>query len=97
MSDNTIKCAISEVEKRCRIEIVLDSGSNRTEFLVKVLKEGICDANGPSPRLIAHSLDRMVVTDLIDLSVGPRCLRLVSTRDHQGIDEGGFFRHWIGG
>ena len=48
MSDNTIKCAISEVEKRCRIEIVLDSGSNRTEFLVKVLKEGICDANGPS-------------------------------------------------
>lgn len=48
--ENTTQCKISEVEKRCRIEVVLDSGSDRTEFLVEVLMEEICDANGPLAR-----------------------------------------------
>ena len=47
---NTTKCKISEVDKCCRIEVVLDSGSDRTEFLVEVLKEIIFDANGPLAR-----------------------------------------------
>ena len=46
----TTKCIISEVEKRCRIEVVLGSGSERTVFLVEVLREEICDANGPLAR-----------------------------------------------
>lgn len=48
--ENTTMCKISEVEKRCRNEVVLDSGSDRTEFLVEVLMEEICDANGPLAR-----------------------------------------------
>ena len=52
--DNTTKCAISEIEKRCRIEVILDSGSDRTEFLVEVLKEEICDANGPLAREVGR-------------------------------------------
>ena len=48
--ENTTKCTISEVENRCRIEVVLDSGLDRTEFLVEVLRENICDANGPLAR-----------------------------------------------
>lgn len=47
---NTTKCTISEAEKRCRIEVILDSGLERTEFLVEVLREEICDANGPLAR-----------------------------------------------
>ena len=50
---NTTKCTISEVERRCRIEVVLDDapdGQERTEFLVEVLREEICDANGPLAR-----------------------------------------------
>lgn len=47
---NTTKCTISEVEKRCRIEVVLESGPERTELVVEVLREEICDANGPLAR-----------------------------------------------
>ena len=47
---NTTKCTISEVDKCCRIEVVLDGGSDRIEFLVEVLREVICDANGPLAR-----------------------------------------------
>lgn len=50
--ENTSRCTISEVEKRCRIEVVLGRGSTRTEFLVEVLKEEICDANGPLARQV---------------------------------------------
>ena len=47
---NTTKCRVSEVEKCCRIEVVLGSGSDRSEFLVEVLREVVCDANGPLAR-----------------------------------------------
>lgn len=44
---STTKCTISEVDTRCRIEVVLGKSLERTEFLVEVLREEICDANGP--------------------------------------------------
>ena len=47
---HTTKCSISEVEKRCRIEVVLGSGLDRLVILVEVLREEICDANGPLAR-----------------------------------------------
>lgn len=47
---DTTKCTISEAEKRARIEVILGSGSDRTEFLVEVLREEIWDANGPLAR-----------------------------------------------
>ena len=50
MLKNTTKCTISEVDKCCRIEVELDGGSDRIEFLVEVLREVICDANGPLAR-----------------------------------------------
>ena len=50
MPSDTTECTISEVEKRCRIEVVLGSGLERTEFLVEVLKKEICDAIGPLAR-----------------------------------------------
>lgn len=48
--ENTTECTISKQEERCRIKVVLDSGLDRTEFLVEVLREIVCDANGPLAR-----------------------------------------------
>lgn len=47
---NMTKCSISEVQKRCRIEVVLGSGPDRLEILVEILREKILDANGPWAR-----------------------------------------------
>ena len=44
---------VSEVEKCCRIEVVLGDapdGLGRTEFFVEVRRENICDTNGPLAR-----------------------------------------------
>lgn len=57
---NTTKCTISEVEQRCRIKVVLDSELDRTEFLVEVLREIVCDANGPLAREDVVSRIRLV-------------------------------------
>ena len=54
---NTTKCTISDKESCCRIEVVLDSGLERTEFLVEVLREEVLDANGPMAKddVVSHN------------------------------------------
>ncbi|KAF6239805.1 hypothetical protein HO173_002351 [Letharia columbiana] len=58
--ESTTKCTISEVEKRCRIKVVLGSGSERTEFLVEVLRQNICDAVGPLAREDSVGCTRLI-------------------------------------
>lgn len=45
--ENTTECTISEEGQRCSIKVVLNSGLDRTEFLVEVLRAFICYENGP--------------------------------------------------
>ena len=65
---DTTKCTISEVERCCRIEVILGSGTDRTEFLVEVLRKEISDANGPLARHHAVGriglIDHTIITEL---------------------------------
>ena len=46
----TTKSDIREIDGLCRIEVVIGTGWDRTEFLVEVVEESIPDADGPLAR-----------------------------------------------